>query len=152
MGYTVYLYIASLGKIQYLDLSSSWTLMQGLMIIRKITSLWNCCFAFIFINNGRCIEITRTKNIRTVCKLLLVILREKVEKCTISFLISVFKKKNNISFHVIEIENKRYLRMATYFLLNELLWFARRSIVSLLVWLVDISSINKSSAYWSVTP
>lgn len=152
MGYTVYLYIASLGKIQYLDLSSSWTLMQGLMIIRKITSLWNCCFAFIFINNGRCIEITRTKNIRTVCKLSLVILREKVEKCTISFLISVFKKKNNISFHVIEIENKRYLRMATYFLLNELLWFARRSIVSLLVWLVDISSINKSSAYWSVTP
>lgn len=85
MGYTVYLYIASLGKIQYLDLSSSWTLMQGLMIIRKITSLWNCCFAFIFINNGRCIEITRTKNIRTVCKLSLVILREKVEKCTISF-------------------------------------------------------------------
>lgn len=152
MGYTVYLYIASLGKIQYLDLSSSWTLMQGLMIIRKNTSLWNCCFAFIFINNGRCIEITRTKNIRTVCKLSLVILREKVEKCTISFLISVFKKKNNISFHVIEIENKRYLRMATYFLLNELLWFARRSIVSLLVWLVDISSINKSSAYWSVTP
>lgn len=152
MGYTVYLYIASLGKIQYLDLSSGWTLMQGLMIIRKITSLWNCCFAFIFINNGRCIEITRTKNIRTVCKLSLVILREKVEKCTISFLISVFKKKNNISFHVIEIENKRYLRMATYFLLNELLWFARRSIVSLLVWLVDISSINKSSAYWSVTP
>lgn len=152
MDYTVYLYIASLGKIQYLDLSSSWTLMQGLMIIRKITSLWNCCFAFIFINNGRCIEITRTKNIRTVCKLSLVILREKVEKCTISFLISVFKKKNNISFHVIEIENKRYLRMATYFLLNELLWFARRSIVSLLVWLVDISSINKSSAYWSVTP
>lgn len=152
MGYTVYLYIASLGKIQYLDLSSSWTLMQGLMIIRKITSLWNCCFAFIFINNGRCIEITRTKNIRTVCKLSLAILREKVEKCTISFLISVFKKKNNISFHVIEIENKRYLRMATYFLLNELLWFARRSIVSLLVWLVDISSINKSSAYWSVTP
>lgn len=152
MGYTVYLYIASLGKIQYLDLSSSCTLMQGLMIIRKITSLWNCCFAFIFINNGRCIEITRTKNIRTVCKLSLVILREKVEKCTISFLISVFKKKNNISFHVIEIENKRYLRMATYFLLNELLWFARRSIVSLLVWLVDISSINKSSAYWSVTP
>lgn len=152
MGYTVYLYIASLGKIQYLDLSSSCTLMQGLMIIRKITSLWNCCFAFIFINNGRCIEITRTKNIRTVCKLSLVIIREKVEKCTISFLISVFKKKNNISFHVIEIENKRYLRMATYFLLNELLWFARRSIVSLLVWLVDISSINKSSAYWSVTP
>lgn len=149
MGYTVYLYIASLGKIQYLDLSSSWTLMQGLMIIRKITSLWNCCFAFIFINNGRCIEITRTKNIRTVCKLSLVILREKVEKCTISFFNFWFFKKNNISFHVIEIENKRYLRMATYFLLNELLWFARRSIVSLLV---DISSINKSSAYWSVTP
>lgn len=152
MGYTVYLYIASLGKIQYLDLSSSWTLMQGLMIIRKITSLWNCCFAFIFINNGRCIEITRTKNIRTVCKLSLVILREKVEKCTISFFNFCCFFLNNISFHVIEIENKRYLRMATYFLLNELLWFARRSIVSLLVWLVDISSINKSSAYWSVTP
>lgn len=152
MGYTVYLYIASLGKIQYLDLSSSWTLMQGLMIIRKNTSLWNCCFAFIFINNGRCIEITRTKNIRTVSPCSLVILREKVEKCTISFFNFWFFKKNNISFHVIEIENKRYLRMATYFLLNELLWFARRSIVSLLVWLVDISSINKSSAYWSVTP